>query len=153
MAIEGVEVKKLTIHVDERGRLMEILRIDDSMFKKFGQVYYTATNPGFVKAWHYHKIQTDYFTCLQGKMRLVLYDDRKNSKTKGQIQEFIISPENPILVSIPPGIYHGFESADNKEAVALNIPTELYNREHPDEYRLPFNTDKIPFKWNGKKGG
>ena len=72
--INGVKVKNLKIIPDERGRLMEILRVDEDMFIKFGQVYMTTAKPNVVKAWHWHKIQTDSFTCISGKMRLALYD-------------------------------------------------------------------------------
>ncbi|MBU1656711.1 MAG: WxcM-like domain-containing protein, partial [Candidatus Omnitrophica bacterium] len=75
--IEGVKIKKLKIIPDERGRLMEILRRDDEIFQNFGQVYMTTAFPGVVKAWHYHKIQTDSFTCIRGKMRLGLCDGRE----------------------------------------------------------------------------
>lgn len=151
--IDGVKIKKLTVHHDERGMLMEILRADDSLFEKFGQVYITTAKPGFVKAWHYHKKQTDNFTCIKGKMRLVLFDSRKNSKTKGEIQEFTISiEENPILVQIPNDVYHGFESADGEESIVVNVCTEPYNSDEPDEYRLPFDTKKIGYKWKGTKG-
>lgn len=79
--IDGVKVKKLKVIPDERGRLMEILRRDDEIFKKFGQVYATTAYPGVVKAWHYHKKQTDNFTCVSGAIRLALYDARPNSNT------------------------------------------------------------------------
>ncbi len=151
--IKGVEIKNLKVNVDERGRLMEILRVDDKVFKKFGQAYITTVNPGFVKAWHYHKIQDDFFCCIKGKIRLGLYDSRENSETKGQVQELFFSMENPILARIPKGVYHGFENAGDEEAMIINIPTEPYNAKEPDEYRLdPFNNN-IPFKWNSKKGG
>ena len=151
--IDGVKIKKLKVIPDERGRLMEIFRCDDSLFKKFGQVYMTTTKPGYVKAWHYHKKQTDNFTCIKGKMKLVLYDDRESSKTKGELQELIISLDDPMLVQIPKGVYHGFESADNEEAIAINTPDLPYNHKEPDEFRVdPFNNN-IPYKWKGKKGG
>lgn len=152
--IKGVEIKKLKVIPDDRGRLMEILRSDDSLFNKFGQVYITTANPGFVKAWHYHKKQDDHFTCVKGKIRLVLYDGREDSETKGEVQEFLISlEENPILVKIPAGVYHGFESAINEESIVVNTPTETYNYDEPDEFRIdPFKND-IPYKWSSKKGG
>jgi dTDP-4-dehydrorhamnose 3,5-epimerase len=151
--IDGVEVKKLAVHKDERGRLMEILRKDDKIFRKFGQVYMTTVNPGFVKAWHYHKIQDDYFCCVKGKIRLGLYDSREGSGTKGEVLELFLGMENPLLVQIPKGVYHGFENAGEEEAIVINAPTECYNGKSPDEYRLdPFAND-IPFKWNARKGG
>ena len=75
--IKGVKIKELRVIPDERGWLMEILRCDDELFKKFGQVYVTTAYPGVVKAWHLHKKQTDNFTCIHGSMKVVLYDDRE----------------------------------------------------------------------------
>lgn len=151
--IEGVKIKKLVIHKDERGRLMEILRYDDSIFEKFGQVYVTTAMPSFVKAWHYHKKQIDNFTCVKGKIKLVLFDARKDSETKGELQEFFISmEENPIVVQIPKGVYHGFECANKEECIMINTCTEPYDNKNPDEYRLPFDSKEINYKWSGRKG-
>nr|MBP7529564.1 dTDP-4-dehydrorhamnose 3,5-epimerase family protein [Syntrophorhabdaceae bacterium] len=86
--IDGVAVKTLNVIPDERGRLMEILRNDDDIFTQFGQVYMTTTYPGVVKAWHYHKKQEDFIACIKGMIKLVLYDDREGSPTRGQIDEF-----------------------------------------------------------------
>jgi len=151
--IDGVQVKELKILKDERGRLMEILRDDDPIFERFGQAYMTTCNPGYVKGWHYHKEQTDHFTCVSGKIRVVLYDSREGSKTKGEVNEFVLSLDEPKVVKIPPFVFHGFEAVGNEEAVVINVPTEHYNKEAPDEFRVnPFDND-IPFKWTSKKGG
>ena len=88
--IDGVEVKELRVIPDERGSLMEILRKDDEIFQQFGQVYMTTTYPNVVKAWHYHKIQTDNVTVVKGMLKLVLYDPREGSPTKGEINEFFL---------------------------------------------------------------
>lgn len=150
--IEGVFLKKLKLIPDERGRLMEMLRCDDKIFKKFGQIYMTTTKPGYVKAWHYHKKQTDNFVCVKGKARVGLYDGRDNSKTKGEVQEVILGFDAPILLQIPPYVFHGFESGSNEETIIINIPTEPYNYKNPDEQRVdPFKND-IPFKWKAKIG-
>lgn len=152
--IEGITIKKLRVIPDERGRVMEILRDDDKIFRKFGQVYMTTVKPGYAKAWHYHKKQTDNSACVKGEMRVALYDARKHSKTYGKVQEFIVGPKKkPLLISIPPGVYHGFESNKNEESIIINIPTEHYNYKNPDEYRVHFNSKEIPFKWKSKKGG
>lgn len=145
--IEGVKVKKLKIIPDERGRLMEILRRDDDIFEKFGQVYMTTAFKGVVKAWHYHKIQTDNFTCIAGKMKLALYDPRRESPTYGKIDEFIISLDSPMLVQIPPMIYHGFKSVGEGEAVVVNTVTEPYNPEKPDEFRIDPYANDIDYDW------
>lgn len=150
--IEGVKTKELKIIKDERGFLMEILRSDDELFKKFGQVYISVANHGYVKAWHYHKIQTDNFVCVKGKARVGLYDNREGSKTKGNAQEFILSFDNPVILQIPPGVFHGFEAAGEEEACVLNIPTEVYNYDQPDELRADPFDNKIPFKWNACRG-
>lgn len=151
--IKGVRIKKLKWLKDERGQLAEILRSDDALFTEFGQVYVTTVNPGFAKAWHMNRNKTDNIMCIKGKVKLVLYDARKESKSFGQVQEFFLDPEEPILVQVPPQVYAGFESMTQDEGAIIVIPDKVYNYKNPDEHRLPFNTEKIPYKWNAKKGG
>ncbi|MCP2604839.1 dTDP-4-dehydrorhamnose 3,5-epimerase family protein [Candidatus Aminicenantes bacterium AH-873-B07] len=151
--IEGVKLKKLKVIPDERGRLMEILRSDDNLFIKFGQVYMTTTYPGVVKAWHLHKKQFDNVACLYGTIKLVLFDAREESPTYKEINEFYIGIHNPLLIQIPPRIYHGWKCVSLEEAIVVNIPTEVYNYEKPDEYRLdPHNNNLIPYDWRRKDG-
>lgn len=150
--IDGVKVKPLKVIPDERGRLMEILRVDDDLFEKFGQVYMTTAYPEVIKAWHYHKLQDDHFAVVQGMMKLALYDDREGSPTKGEINEFFMGTHNPILVKIPRGVYHGFKAIGDNEAIVINIPSEPYNREDPDEYRVDPHSDQIPYNWSRKDG-
>lgn len=145
--IKGVKVKKLRVIPDDRGRLMEILRSDDEVFEKFGQVYITTAKPQIVKAWHYHKIQTDHFACVGGEIRVVLYDAREDSVTFGEINEFILSLDEPKLVKIPPSVYHGFKCLSKDEAMVINVPTEPYNRSDPDEYRVDAFQNDIPYDW------
>jgi len=150
--IDGANFKKLTVHADERGRLMEILRKDDSLFKNFGQVYMTTAYPGVVKAWHYHRLQTDHFVCVSGMMKVVLYDAREDSPTNGLVNEFFIGVHNPGLVQIPAGVYHGFKCISDHEAIIINVPTEMYNYTEPDEFRIPAHTTEIPYDWSRKDG-
>ena len=145
--IEGVKIKKLNILKDDRGRLMEILRMDDDIFEGFGQVYMTTALPGAVKAWHYHKEQTDNFTCIKGKMLLGLYDAREGSSTFGETMRFEISLEDPMVVQIPNDVFHGFKCMGKDEAVVINVVTKPYNRDNPDEYRLDAMDNDIPFNW------
>ncbi|ENO11859.1 dTDP-4-dehydrorhamnose 3,5-epimerase-like enzyme [Thermoplasmatales archaeon SCGC AB-539-C06] len=154
--IRGVKTKELKVVPDERGWLMEVLRCDDDCFDKFGQVYVTTAYPGVVKAWHYHKIQTDNFTCIRGMMKVALYDARKDSPTYGEINEFFIGEKKPMLITVPPLVYHGFKAIGTKTAYFLSVPTEAYNYKKPDEYRLPPDSDEIPYDWileSGKKHG
>lgn len=145
--IEGVVTKQPKQFTDERGWLTEIMRSDWEHFQKFGQVYITAAYSQVVKAWHMHKKQTDNVACIKGMIKLVLYDNREKSKTKNEINEFIIGERNLLLVKIPPEVWHGFKTITEEYALVLNIPTELYNYNEPDEHRLPPNTNKIPYDW------
>jgi len=145
--IDGVMVKRLKIIPDERGRLMEILRADDPVFKKFGQVYMTTALPGVIKAWHWHKKQDDNFTCVHGKMRLALYDARPKSLTYKEVNEFLISLESPMLVHIPKNVYHGFKCVSDIEAIVINTVTIPYNYKNPDEYRIDAYENDIPYDW------
>ncbi|NOX96503.1 MAG: dTDP-4-dehydrorhamnose 3,5-epimerase [Nitrospirae bacterium] len=145
--IEGVKVKKLRVIPDERGRLMEILRSDEEFFDKFGQVYLTTALPGIVKAWHYHRKQTDHFLGVIGKARVALYDSREDSPTFKEVNEFILELANPFLLKIPPLVYHGFKCISKEEASIINIPTQLYDYDNPDELRVdPYEND-IPYDW------
>jgi len=148
--IDQVKVKQLKIIQDERGRLMEILRIDDEIFQGFGQVYMTTAYPGIVKAWHYHKKQTDNFSCISGEIKLTLYDARKKSPTKGQINEFILSLDDPKLIQIPANVYHGFKNIGKQEATVVNVISKPYNHKNPDEYKIDPYLNNIPYDW--KKG-
>ena len=150
--IDKVKVKKLDVIPDERGRLMEILRSDDGIFQKFGLVYMTTTYPSVVKAWHYHTKQTDNVTVVRGMLKLVLYDPREDSPTRGEINEFFIGEHNPLLVQIPAGIYHGWMCISESEAIVINVPTEVYNRESPDEHRIHPHDNDIPYEWTRKDG-
>jgi len=120
--IDGVEIKKLKVIPDERGRLMEILRCDESIFTKFGQVYMTTTYPHVVKAWHAHRLQDDHVTVVFGMIKLVLYDAREGSPTQGEIDEFFIGEHNPLLVKVPRGVTHGWKCISETEAIIINNP-------------------------------
>ncbi len=146
--IAGAQVKPLKVIPDERGRLMEILRSDEPIFERFGQVYVTTARPGVVKAWHYHKLQADHWTCLHGRARVGLYDPRPNSPTRGEVNEFLMTPQEPFLLRIPVGVYHGFKGADpDGETMIMNVPTVPYNYTAPDEYRHDPYDPAIPFDW------
>ena len=150
--IDGVKTKKLKVNPDERGRLMEILRSDDDIFEKFGQVYLTTAYPGVTKAWHYHEKQRDNFAVVKGMMKVVLYDPRNDSPTRGEINEFFLGEHNPLLLSIPPNVVHGFKCIGESEALVINVPTETYNPDHPDELRTPAHDKSIPYDWSRKDG-
>jgi dTDP-4-dehydrorhamnose 3,5-epimerase len=145
--IDGVKTKNLRVIPDERGWLMEILRNDDDIYQEFGQVYITTAYPGVTKAWHMHKKQTDNFTCIHGMMKVALYDARKDSPTYGELNEFFVGDKNPMLISVPPYVYHGFKGVGTEIAYFISVPTLPYNYQEPDEFRLPPDTDEIPYDW------
>ena len=145
--IEGVEIKQLKANADERGFLMEILRENDDIFQRFGQVYVSLNYPGVVRAWHYHKLQDDLIAGLKGMIKLVLYDGREGSPTKGQVEEYFLGEQNTILVKIPVGVMHGYKTIGVEPSLLINFPTKAYNRAEPDEYRLPWDTPEIPYDW------
>lgn len=150
--IEGVEIKQLTKHADERGYLMELLRCDDAIFQKFGQAYVSLNYPGVVRGWHYHKKQDDHLAVVKGMARVALYDAREGSPTQGQVEEFFLGEQNNILLKIPVGVMHGYKTVGAEPSLLVNFPSEPYNRQEPDEYRLPWDTDQIPYDWAIKMG-
>lgn len=131
---------------------MEILRSDGEFFTKFGQLYITTAYPGVVKAWHYHKKQTDNFCVVKGMMKIVVYDEREGSSTKGEVNEFFIGEHSPSLLQIPKGLWHGFKCISETEAICINCPTEVYNHKEPDEFRADPHKSHIPYDWNRKDG-
>jgi dTDP-4-dehydrorhamnose 3,5-epimerase len=145
--IQGVEVKRLTRHADERGYLMEILRSDDEIFSKFGQCYVSMNYPNVIRAWHWHEKQDDFFVVVKGMIKVGLYDMREGSPTRGEVNEFYLGENNNIVLKIPVGVAHGYKTVGVEPSLLVNFPSEPYNREQPDEQRLPWNTDQIPFNW------
>ena len=150
--IHDFKTKKLRVIPDERGWLMEILRADENdLFTKFGQTYVSATYPGVVKAWHYHKKQVDHFACIAGMVKLVLIDTREDSPTNGAVNEFFLGTQNPTLVQVPNLVYHGWKCISLEPSLVVNVTTEPYVYSDPDEYRLdPHGT--LPYDWTRKDG-
>jgi dTDP-4-dehydrorhamnose 3,5-epimerase len=150
--IAGVKIKKLKVMPDERGHLMEMLRCDDDLFQKFGQIYLTTTYPGVVKAWHLHTRQTDNIVCVRGMIKLVLFDPREDSPTHGEVEQIFLGIHNPLLVQVPPQVYHGWMCISPEEAYMVNCPTEPYDPADPDEVRIDPHVNSIPYDWSRKDG-
>jgi len=135
--IEGVKVKKLTVNTDGRGKLMEIFRVSEAKIQP-QQIYLTTAYEGVVKdkdRFHMHKKQTDSFSCIKGRIKLVLVDTRDSSATKGEINEFEIGEGNFCLVTIPKKVLHAFKSLKG-EAHMINCVDHEYDRANPDEFRI-----------------
>ena len=145
--IDGVVIKHLKSNPDERGCLTEILRADDEIYEKFGQIYYSVNYPGVIRAWHYHKKQKDNWAVVKGMVKAVMYDGREDSPTYGEVQEVFLGEQRPLLLKIPIGVMHGYKTIGTEPSILLNLPTEPYEPAEPDEYRLPYDTDEIPYDW------
>lgn len=102
---------------------------------------------GAISAWHAHESQIDTIFVINGTIRLVLYDDRADSATRGQINVFHLSRMRPTLITIPPGIWHGLQNLENFESSFINYFNNPYIYSGPDEWRLPSDTDKIPYQF------
>jgi len=144
--IEGVSVTNLEQIFDERGKVMHMLRNDSPNFSQFGEIYFSCTYSGAIKAWHLHKEMTLNYAVVHGSIKFVLYDDRDDSSTKGEIQEIFISPENYKLVTVPPGIWNGFKGIGGQTSVVANCSTIPHN---PNEIaRKKYNDKTIPYDWD-----
>ncbi len=146
--IEGVAIKPLTPHADERGYLMELLRSDDPLLVGFGQSYVSLNYPGVVRAWHWHEIQHDYFVVVRGMVKVALFDRREGAPTRGEVQEVYLGEQRPALLRIPPGVLHGYKTIGTEPSLLINFPSELYRPDQPDEYREPWNSPAIPYDWD-----
>lgn len=150
--IEGFGVRRGKVVPDERGRLGEIMRADDPWFQKFGQVYFTTTFPGVVKAWHFHRKQTDHFYVVRGTVKVALYDVRPDSPTAGTVHELYLGEHCPGLVRIPPGVQHGWMGIGRTEAYIINVVSEAYDPKNPDEFRTHPHDNDIPYDWTRRDG-
>ena len=133
----GVELVPLTAHVDDRGYLIEILRRSDPYFTQFGQVYVVG-NParGTIRAFHKHAHLWDWFFIVRGSAKFVLRDDRPDSQSYEEVASYVIGDRNPSLLVVPPGVYHGWISLQD-DTMLISTGSEVYNRENPDEVRVP----------------
>jgi dTDP-4-dehydrorhamnose 3,5-epimerase len=146
--IEGVKIIPLKQFPDERGKIMQMLKSTDPHFTKFGDMSFSIAFPGVVKGWHKRKTMTSNIAVPFGKVKWVLYDDRENSKTKGEVMEIFLGEDNYNLLSIPPGITSGYKTYGVTHSIVANCTNEA----HDDGGKInidPFNND-IPYDWNLK---
>lgn len=148
--IEGVRVKQLVRHPDDRGFFQEILRGDDGLLRHFGQASMSKTYPGVIKAFHYHEHQDDVWFFPVGNAQVVLHDLREDSPTYGETNVFYMGEDNPIVLLIPAGVAHGYRTLGEKPAIIIYFTTRAYDRTDPDEKRLPYDDPRIGFDWSTK---
>ena len=147
--IHDVVVTPLKQIFDERGKVMHMLRRDSANFSEFGEIYFSCTHSGVVKGWHRHSQITLNYAVILGEIKFVLYDDRPQSPSIGQTQELFISPENYMLVTVPPMIWNGFKGVGTGTAIVANCATHPHDPKEIE--RLPSTSEMIPYDWDIKK--
>lgn len=145
--IDGVKVKKLIRHPDDRGFFQEILRDDEGLLERFGQASMSKTYAGVIKAFHYHEKQDDLWFFPVGNAQVVLHDLRKTASTYQETNVFYMGEDHPILLLIPKGVAHGYRVLGEKPAIIVYFTTLSYDAQNPDERRLPFDDPCICFNW------
>ena len=144
--IEGVKITKLKILRDHRGSVLTMLRSDSKVYESFGEIYFSTIFYNSIKAWHFHKKAVLNYACIKGKVKLILYDDRKNSKSFGKYDEYILTPKKYFLITIPPLIWSGFKGLNQQESIianCINLPhdeKEMIRKDHDDKY--------FKYNWN-----
>ncbi len=143
--IEGVTLTPLGQIFDERGKVMHMLRKDSSIFSGFGEIYFSCTYPGAIKAWHLHKQMTLNYAVIYGEIKCVLFDDRPDSKTRGCIDEYFLSPENYFLLTVPPLVWNGWKGLGEHTAIVANCASIPHDT---NEIERKSATDpSIPYDW------
>lgn len=148
--IDGVRVTPLRRIPDERGAILHMLREDDPAFERFGEIYFSLVYPAVIKGWHRHRSMTLNYAVPVGMIKLVCYDDRPESPTRGAVQEVHVGELDYALVTIPPLVWNGFKGEGTKPALVANCATLPHD---PDEIeRLDPASDQIPYDWALRHG-
>lgn len=143
--IDGVKITPLKQIFDERGKVMHMLRDDSPVFTNFGEIYFSCTYPGAIKAWHMHTEMTLNYAVIHGSIKCVLFDDRPESPTNGNIVEYFLSPENYCLITVPSLIWNGWKGIGSETSIVANCATIAHD---PKEIqRKPASDPSIPYDW------
>ncbi len=145
--IEGVKVIPLKRIPDERGTIMHMLRRDDPHFIEFGEIYFSTIYRGVIKGWHRHRDMTLNYACVFGRIKLVIYDDREDSPTRGALMEQFLGPDHYALVQIPPGLWNGFKGMSDPHAIIANCCTHPHDPSAKRSDRLDPHNNDIPYDW------
>ncbi len=144
--IDGVEIIALRRIPDERGTIYHMLKCTDPHFRQFGEIYFSTIYAGVVKGWHRHRDMTLNYACIEGRIKLVMFDDREGSRTQGELMEVFLGPDNYSLVIIPPEIWNGFKGMTAPYAIVANCCTHPHDPSR--SVRMdPFNNE-IPYDWS-----
>jgi dTDP-4-dehydrorhamnose 3,5-epimerase len=146
MLIAGVSLTTLPALVDARGAVLHMLRSDAPDFTRFGEVYFSEIRPGVVKAWKRHRRQTQNLAVPVGRVRMVLFDDRDGSHTRGGLLELELGrPDAYARVRIPPGVWYGFACLDDTPALIANCADLPHDPQEGET--VPIDDPRIPFSW------
>jgi len=145
--IEGVRVRSLQRHADDRGSLTELLRSDWPEFTRFGQAIVTVNLPGVIRGWHWHDRQTDVIVVVSGRALVPLYDGRTDSATARTVEAYVCGDGDLRAIFVPPGVWHGYKTIGPEPSVIVNFPDQVYDAAHPDEHRAPHDTPAVPYDW------
>ncbi|OFV95431.1 MAG: dTDP-4-dehydrorhamnose 3,5-epimerase [Acidobacteria bacterium RIFCSPLOWO2_12_FULL_54_10] len=144
--MQGVTIHALRQILDDRGKVMHMLRADDPHFEKFGEIYFSTAYPGVVKAWHLHSRMTINYAVIVGVIKLVVYDDRPDSPTKGRFEEICMGEGNYVLAQVSPGLWNGWKCIGTKPAIVANCATIPHD---PAEMtRMDPHNGSIVYDWN-----
>jgi dTDP-4-dehydrorhamnose 3,5-epimerase len=146
--ITGVEVVPLRRIPDERGTIFHMLRRSDPHFRQFGEIYFSTVYRNVVKGWHRHREMTLNYSCVFGRIKLVLYDDRPGSSTHGELMQVVLGPDNHSLVIIPPDVWNGFKGMSEPFAIVANCCTHEHDPSR--SIRLDPFANHIPYNWDVK---
>jgi len=145
-AIDGVQVIPLKRIPDERRTIYQMLKRTDPHFKAFGEIYFSTIYPGVVKGWHMHRNMTLNYACVSGRVKLVIYDEREGSKTKGELMEVFLGPDDYSLVVVPPGLWNGFKGMGAEASIMADC-TDIPHEE-ADSVRIDPHQNHIPYDWS-----
>ena len=146
--INGVQIVPLKRIPDERGTIYHLMSSTDDHFSQFGEIYFSSVYKDVVKGWHRHREMTLNYACIVGRVKLVLYDDREGSSTRGELMEVFPSPENYVLTVIPPEVWNGFKGLSDPTAIVANCCTHPHDSSRSTRLD-PFDND-IPYDWGVK---
>jgi dTDP-4-dehydrorhamnose 3,5-epimerase len=144
-AIEGMQVLPLKRIPDERGTIFHMLKRTDPHIDEFGEIYFSSVFRGVVKGWHRHLEMTLNYACVFGRVKVVVYDDRADSSSRGELVEVVLGPDNHSLVIIPPGVWNGFKGMSEPFAIVANCCTHPHDPSRSERLD-PFEND-IPYDW------
>lgn len=148
--IDGVQVRPLRQICDERGKVMHMLRADDPQFERFGEIYFSVVYPGAIKAWHLHREMALNYAVPVGNVKLVLFDDREGSPTRGELMELFSGPDDYQLIHVPARVWNGFKGIGAAPALVANCATVAHSKD--EIVRLDPFSKQIPYDWSLRHG-